>query len=177
MRPQLAHLYYGRTRAYLTGSLCGSDTVKSVKVLGSQWTGAGYSPSFSSSVLFPFTSCSFQNLFHLPSHTPPSFLLPSSLPLLPPFLSSPRLPLFAHPLLPPVKSSWAQEAWDSSGVWQGWQICKRLKHGNNTRSGKADKGVCCVIIIRLSFTVLVNEQYTKKREIREIRTRERGRFS
>ena len=158
MRPQFAHLYYGGNGVYLTESLCGFDTVKCVKVLGSQWTGAAYSPSFSSSVLFPFTSCSFQNLFHLPSHAPPSFpsfLFSFCLLSFPCSLLSPPFPGFLFLLILSF-SHWShhrhRRSETSLDVWQGWWICKRLKHRNSTQSGKADRGVCCVITTSLSFS-------------------------
>lgn len=183
MRPQFAHLYYGGNGVYLTESLCGFDTVKCVKVLGSQWTGAAYSPSFSSSVLFPFTSCSFQNLFHLPSHAPPSFpsflplfFLPSVIPLLPPFPSFPRLPLFAHPLLLPP------EVITGTGglrlLWMSGKAGEFVKDWNTGIALKVAKqiGVSVVLLrqVCLSRTLLVNEGYTKKQETGEVRTRERG---
>ena len=87
-----------------------------------------------------------------------------------PFLPSSFLSAFCHSLAPSFPllsqassfcSSSPSPTWShhrhrrsetSLDVWQGWWICKRLKHRNSTQSGKADRGVCCVITTSLSFS-------------------------
>lgn len=90
--------------------------------------------------------------------------------LLPPSLPSSFLSAFCRSLAPSFPllsqassfcSSSPSPTWShhrhrrsetSLDVWQGRWICKRLKHRNSTQSGKADRGVCCVITTSLSFS-------------------------
>ena len=134
----------------------------------------------------PFYILLFSKPFPSSSHAPPSFpsflppfFLPSIVPLLPPFLSFPRLPLFAHPLfLPP-------EVITGTGglrlLWMSGKAGEFVKDWNTGIALEVEKQIkVTVVLLRqvyLSLTVLVNEGYTKKQETGEVRTRERGSFS